>query len=239
MIAATTLPGLFSLASPNEARAGVPQTAACSGIEIMQTAAPVEKGQAASLKPPTRFIFTTATLLKNLALDETTAGKWPWKAAAVPPNTKLMAAFSGGPVSDAAAFKSLSFQVVNGTTVVDVSNILTAKAVDGIPTNAVRSFASSGELAGNFSPPFSLTYYLPYLLSYNAAPAGGSLQFGVTGTATLSATVSPLKSRPGHQAEKDNFSLADGTGSGAADGVAFILTGVTITASGTAIVDLN
>jgi hypothetical protein len=223
--------GLLGLADA-DVQSQVAQTASFSGSELIQTASPKVNGKTTSLKPPTKTALTTATLLADLATDETAAGQWPWAANTVPPNAKLIATFSGGAVSHSTAFNSLSFKVVSGTTAVEVSNIFSGNITGVVTSNAVSSFTYNTEAGGIFQPPFSLTYYLPYTLTYDGTAVGGTLQFGVTGTATLATVVSTPNAKTGLYSEKDTFSLADGTGSGISRGFPFVLTGVTITASG-------
>jgi hypothetical protein len=83
-------------------------------------------------------------------------------------------------------------------------------------------------------PPYAQTGYEMVTLTYNATFAG-SLYFTVTGLATVTTKTTAPSARTGEYVETDSFSLQDGTGQGQdTAGENIMLTGITITASGSA-----
>lgn len=224
LLAAAVVSGSFAA---NRAQAQANQTAVISGTELLQNgdpSAPRDNGTTTTLKAPTRLSISTATLLKDLAVDETAAANWFNATGKVPPNARLRVAFAG-----MADFSSLSFQVVSGTNVIDVNNILSAGPGGNSP---VVSFTYNDN-AGEGQAPFSQTQHGLYTITYDSTGMGGTTTFTVTGAATCTSSATKPNARTGLFTETDGFTLSSGVGDGAIGGVAFVLSGVTITASGT------
>ncbi len=216
------------LVSTSQVRAQVPQLALDSGIELLQGAT-IDKKGVTTVKAPARFSVSTATLLKDLAVDETLNGTWFNATAKVPANAKLVVNFPGP--SD---FSSLSYKVVSGTNAVDVSNVLSASPTG---TNQIASGAFT-DAGGPRVAPFNTTEYQQYTIIYDGRKVGGKLFFTVTGLAACSTKAAKPNAKTGKYVETDSFSLINGTGSGKdGEGTTFLLAGVTVTAIGSAIVN--
>jgi len=218
----------FSLLALAPAQAQVEQVVTDTGKELPQ--GPIDNNGVATVTQVAKpFTVSTKTLLGYLALDETFAGKWFAKYPnKVPPNAKLEIIFPFR-----ANFSGLSYRVVSGTNVVDVSNILSASVAG---TNQLQSGTHS-DAKGVSDGPFTYTVYQEFTISYDARPVGGKLWFQVTGLATCSATGGKANAKTGKFLETDTFSLIDGTGAGVdTTGTAFSLSGVTVSASGSGLV---
>jgi len=203
----------------------VPQTVSSSGTELRQGET-VNNGTTTIVKAAGRYSVSTKILLEDLAFDETFNGTWFAKFTnRVPANAKLEVTFAGP-----GDFSSLSCQVVSGANAVDVSNVLSA-APSG--SNDVHSSTALNANAADQAP-FTTTDYHQYTIAYDARGIGGTLHFIITGLAT-SSTIATKPNAKGFYTETDSFNLADGIGGGIdTTGTAFVLTGITFTASGSA-----
>ena len=110
---------LLSLSCFLPLHAQVEQVAVTTGKQLPQGATD-DNGTATITAPTKNSTLTSKTLLADLALDETAAGKWFTKYPnKVPPNAKLEVVFPFR-----SGFVGLSYRVISGTNIVDVSNII-------------------------------------------------------------------------------------------------------------------
>jgi hypothetical protein len=208
----------------------VAQTALVTGTELAQTAT-VNNGVNTKTKSPTVATITPRVLENDLAVAETQNQSWfAGESNYFPGSAKLVARFPG--VGD---FSSVSFSVVWGTNVVDVSNILSAAPSD--PTVVVASVYT--DAAGANQPPFTDETYEQYSIAYDTRPTGGVAHYVVTGMA-VSSMVTTKPNAKGIYSETDQFIFVDGTGSGVDEHTnTIVLSGVTLSARGTAKVNVN
>ncbi|MGD1086855.1 MAG: hypothetical protein ABSA47_19130 [Verrucomicrobiota bacterium] len=185
----------------------------------------VDNGTSTTTKAPTRTFLTTATLLKQLALDENSENQWT--------NTKF-------PANATLDYNGSGFAVYEGTNeLVDVSDILSY-------TTTGKNDISSGtytDANGAGMPPFSQSDYYLVTVVYDDSSSTGALVFSVTGLATVTAKATNPNAKTGKYTQSGSISLQDGTGEGtiiltsgpqAGTAAPFVLTGFTATASGSA-----
>jgi hypothetical protein len=199
---------LLWLCSTKLAEAQVAEVFSISGTVLTQGS-----GEAA----PVRSQFTTASLLKQLALDERIAGKWTNDV--FPAGSKLIY-YPGPSVYD---YYATGFQVVDrkDNNLLAVSNIL---SLTNFGSTSISNGTSAKQLA---------------TLNYDATPVGGTNKFFVSGLGTSNcvAQYGLLTQSSGGLSGPEiiigTFSLQDGTGEGVnADGFRFLLAGVTVTSRG-------
>jgi len=186
----------------------------------------VDNGTSTTTKAPTKTSITTATLLKQLALDENSEGNWT--------STKF-------PANAILDFNGSGFGVYEGTNeLVDVSDILSYSQTG----NNDISSGTYTDANGAGVPPFTQSDYYLVTVGYDDSSSTGALVFSVTGLATVSATATKPNAKTGNYTQSASFSLQDGTGEGtitpasgslAGTATPFVLTGFTVTASGSAI----
>jgi hypothetical protein len=155
--------------------------------------------------------LTTGSLLRQLALDEKSAGLW--NSRTFPVEARLLYVPGTG------------FQVVNGagSPLLNASNIVSLTMAG---SNSLNSMVDLGSGA------FKQTNWQMVSLTYDATAVGGSTKYTVTGLAIV-ATKDTKPNGGGFYTETQSFTLEHGTGEGVdADGTNILLTGVTITASG-------
>jgi len=212
------------------AGAQVAQTTLVTGTELAQTVT-VDNGVNTKTKSPTVATLTTRVLQNDLAVAETQNGSWfAGESNNFPGSAKLVARFPG--VGD---FSSVSFSVVWGTNVVDVSNVLSVAPSD--PTVVVAEVYT--DAAGANQPPFTDVSYEQYALTYDTRPTGGVSHYVVTGMAAASqVTTKPTKK--GIYSETDSFIFVNGTGGGMDEHTnRIVLSGITMSARGTARLNVN
>ena len=212
------------------AGAQVAQTALVTGTELAQTAT-VDNGATTKTKSPTVATITPRVLQNDLAVAETQNGTWfAGESNKFPGNAKLVAKFPG--VGD---FSGVSFSVMWGTNVVDVSNILSASPTD--PTVVLAGVFT--DAAGANQPPFTDVKYEPYALAYDTRPTGGVAHYVVTGLAASSVQTTKPNAK-GFYNETDSFIFVNGTGAGVDEHTnTIVLSGVTMSARGTARLNVN
>jgi hypothetical protein len=217
LLTSATVAGLW-LAAPGSLKAQVLQTVSISGTMLAQ-GTNTDNNTTSTTKAPTRTPITTASVLKQLALDEYAAGNYPYPNTKFPPGAKLKYLADTG------------FQVDNGTNeLVDVSDILSLEVSGTYDINA----GSYSDANGQGMPPSSQTDYQLVTVTYDSTAVGGTTKYTVTGLAT-STTRTTNPSAKGNYSETASFSLQSGTGEGInAAGVNIVITGFTITASGSA-----
>jgi hypothetical protein len=215
LLTTATVAGLW-LAAPGMLKAQVLQTVSISGTMLAQ-GTNTDNNTTTTTKAPTRTTITTASVLKQLALDENAAGNYG--STKFPPGAKLKYLAGTG------------FQVDNGTNeLVDVSDILSLE-VNGLNDISAGSYSDAN---GQGMPPSSQTDYQLVTITYDATSLGGTTKYFVTGLAT-STTRTTNPSAKGNYSETDSFSFQSGTGEGInAAGASIVITGFTISASGSA-----
>jgi len=123
---------------------------------------------------------------------------------------------------------------------VDVSDILSYSQTG----NNDISSGTYTDANGAGVPPFTQSDYYLVTVGYDDSSSTGALVFSVTGLATVSATATKPNAKTGNYTQSASFSLQDGTGEGtitpasgslAGTAIPFVLTGFTVTASGSAI----
>jgi hypothetical protein len=192
------------------------QSVSITGTELAQ-GAQSNNGKTTTTAAPLKTTITTADVLEYLAKDENTAGTYG--ATTFPTGAKLLYTANSG------------FEVVDkhNNVLVNAANILSVVTAG---QNEITSGAF-GDTTGSATPPFTQTDVRLVTLTYDATSVGGTTKFSVTGTGT-SETATAKPSAKGKYTDTDSFSLQDGTGEGVnGAGVNIILTGFTVTASGT------
>jgi hypothetical protein len=187
-----------------------------SGTMYEQSTNTTDNNLTTATKAPTKISLTTATLLKQLALDE--YSEQNWTASNFPANASLV-------------FNGTGFEVDQGTNqLVDVSDILTW-TVSGHNDVSTSSFSDAN---GQGSPPYAQTDYFLATVVYNGSNFTGALNFSVTGLATVTGKATNPNSRTGNFTQSASLSLQDGTGEGTitTNYTPFVLTGFTISAGG-------
>jgi hypothetical protein len=113
---------------------------------------------------------------------------------------------------------------------VDVSDVLTWNVTG---QNDISS-GSYSIVGGPGSPPYSQTDYYLVTVQYNDSDSTGALNFSVTGLATVTGKATNPNSKSGNYTQSATISFQDGTGEGTitTNSTPFVLTGFTITASG-------
>lgn len=202
--------------------AQVPQTIVLlTGTELRQNET-VDKNGVTTIKAPTRLLFSAATLLEDLAKDETTNGTWFAKFDnKVPAGAKLKVMYAGD-------LTNIIFEVVHGDDVVGVSNILSAAPADA------NYIADVGfiDATGTDEPPYYSIIFRRYTITYDARPVADTLHFTVTGMATAD-LLSGKPNAKGIYTEGEAFALGYGSGGGVdSTGTPFLLESVNIAATG-------
>jgi hypothetical protein len=173
-------------------------------------------GSGSRINAPVRKSLTVGSILRQLALDEKSAGLW---ASDSFPEAARLHYVSG-----------TGFQVVNGAgnPLLNASNILTLTIAS---SNVFESALQSASGA------YDQTNWQLMALTYNATNFGGSSLYTVFGFATV-ATKAAKPNKDGYYTETQWFSLQNGSGEGIdADGNNILLTGVTLTAKGTGVLN--
>jgi hypothetical protein len=171
-----------------------------------------------TIKAPAKTAVTTATLLKQLATDEASAGNL--SSATLPKGAVLN-------------FNGSGFEIDVGTNMlVDVSDIITW-TVSGQNDISAGSYLDAN---GQGTPPYSQTDYYLVTVAYDDTSSTGALKFTVTGLATVTGKATNPNTKTGNYTQSGTVSLANGTGEGSNASGNFVLTGVTMTASGSATV---
>jgi hypothetical protein len=209
----TALAGL-ALAAPGTLHAQVLLKVTMSATMYQQNTNTSDNGTTTTTKPPAKSSLTTASLLKDLALFEQSEGNWT--------NPTF-------PASAALVFNGSGFQINEGTNeLVDVSDAL-SYSQSGQNDISTGSYLDAN---GQGSAPYNQTDYYLVTVTYT----GSAFSFTVTGLATVTGKATNPNTKTGNYTQSDSFSLQDGTGEGAftSSGVPFVLTGFTVTGSGSA-----
>jgi hypothetical protein len=184
---------------------------------IMTQGVTVDDGAVTRL--PAKSTLTTASILKQLASDEKAGGLWTNDT--FPAGAKLNY-FTGESSPYYPQFATpAEFQVVDrhNNLLLVVTNILT---LTNVGTNGI-DYGSATETTVQLAT-----------LTYDATSVGRTNKYTVTGLGT-STTSNTAANFYGEFTQTDTFSLQNGTGEGVnANGVSIVLTGVTITESGSA-----
>ena len=125
-------------------------------------------------------------------------------------------------------FDSVSLEIVSGTNSISVANVFSIS----MGGSNDFSFAKFSKADTNF-PPFVATNYHLCTIAYDATAIGGTLHFVVSGLATSWSVASHPDGQDSVFTQRDGFRLTGGIGEGEdRDGIPFLLTGATMTASG-------
>jgi hypothetical protein len=140
------------------------QTVSITGTELSE-GAPKDNGKTTTTAVPTKTMITTASVLKDLATDENTAGKYA--STTFPAGAKLLYTANTG------------FQVVDkhNNQLVNVANILTLQTAG----QHVITSGTFADATGSATPPFTQTDVQLLTLTYDATGVGGMMKFSVTG----------------------------------------------------------
>jgi hypothetical protein len=167
-----------------------------------------------TIKSPSKPSITTASLLKQLIADEYAEGNL---SSTTLPGAKL-------------DFNGTGFEIDQGANeAVDVSDILTWD-VSGQNDISAGNYSDAN---GQGTPPYSQTDYYLVTVTYNSPSSSTSpLTFTVTGLATVTGKTTNPNGKTGNYTQSGSISFSDGTGEGTNPNGSFVLTGVTMTASG-------
>jgi hypothetical protein len=212
----------LSLAVPGTLLAQVLEKVTISAT-VYEQGATSDNGITTTTSAPTKSssLISTASLLKDLAVDEFTEGNW--ETNKFPAAAKL-------------DYNGTGFEVDEGTNeLVDVSDIFSLTVTGQNDINA----GSSLDANGLGMPPFTQTDYEIVTLAYDSSSGSTGLNFAVTGLGTFTGKTTNPSVRTGAYTQSASFSLQDGTGEGSlmdslGTTVDFVLTGLTVTASGSA-----
>jgi hypothetical protein len=213
LLMSTTVTGLW-LALPGILQAQLEKVTITA--TIYEQGAQSDNGHTTTISPPTKHPVTTVNFLEQLAKDEAAEGRW-----------------GGGhfPAGAQLVYNGSGFEIAQGTNeLVDVSDILTV-AFNG--QNDVTN-GSYLDAKGSGTAPFTSSNYKLVTLAYDDSSSTGELTFSVTGLGILTATATTPNARTGSFKQSETFSLQDGTGEGTLTGTPFVVTGFTLTASGSA-----
>jgi hypothetical protein len=203
------------MAVPGTLRAQVLEKMSISATIYLQGTTSDKKGVTTTAGPAKQSV-STVNLLESLAKDENAEGNYPETRF---PSTATLYYYGDG------------FEVDEGTTVlVDVSDILTL-TITG--QNDITN-GNYTEVNGPGTPPYTQTAYQIVTLAYVSTTGASGLGFTVTGLGELTQTAGTPNAKTGKFTQTDSVSLQDGTGEGTLDGVEFVITGFTVTASGSA-----
>jgi hypothetical protein len=212
-----TMAGLW-MALPETLRAQeVLEKVSFSATVYEQNTNEVSTATTTTTKAPIKESVSTANLLKQLAEDEAFEGNLA--SATLPSGAVLNFNTSSG-----------GFEIDKGTNViVDVSDILTW-TVSGQNDITSGSYSTNG--AG--MAPYNQTDYYLVTLAYNDSSATGVLTFSLTGLATVVQKATNPNVRTGNYTQSYSISFQDGTGEGMNQNGPLVVTGATLTASGSA-----
>ncbi len=181
---------------------------------VIEQGATKDNGTTTTTKAPTKVSWITTTLLKQLAADEFAEGKL--LSATLPAGAKL-------------DFNGTGFEIDQGSKeLVDVSDILTWTVSGQKDISGAGTYLDA---KGQGIPPFNQTDHYLVTVAYNGSNSTGALTFTVTGLATVMGKAANPNPNTGYTLS-GTVSLADGTGAGVNANGQFILTGFTISASG-------
>ncbi len=203
------------LAVPGTLHAQASEKMSISATIYLQGATSDKKGVTTSAGP-TKQSVSTVNLLESLAKDENAEGNYP--------NTKF-------PSTAALYYYGGGFEVDEGTNVlVDVSDILT------LTTTGQNDITNGNytDVKGPGTPPYTQTAYQIVMLAYASSTGASGLGFTVTGLGEFTQKAGTPNAKTGKFTQSDSFNLQDGTGEGSLEGVEFVITGFTVTASGSA-----
>jgi len=204
-----------------QAQTTVLEKVSVSGTIFVQGAStdlPVSNPTTSTTKAPSKSPVSTAILLKQLCKDEFSEGNGSLTSANVPTGAALY-------------FNGTGFEIDKGTNqIVDVSDIITVSA-SGQNDISAGSFSDAN---GQGSPPFTQTDYQLYTVTYDDSSSTGDLQFTVTGLGTVTGKATNPNAKSGKFTQSSSFSLTGGTGEGVSANGNFVVSGFTITASGSA-----
>jgi hypothetical protein len=170
-------------------------------------------------KPPVKFSITTGKLLEQLVADEFSYGNRQFTSAVVPRGAVLN-------------FNGSGFEIDQGTNqLADVSaDGILAWSVSGQNDINTGSFLNAN---GQGTPPYNQTDYYLATVTYASPPSSfNSLFFTLTGLATVTGRATNPIARTGNYTLFGSVSFSDGTGEGENPDGPFVLTGFTMTASG-------
>lgn len=186
---------------------------------IYEQGATNDNSTTTTIKAPTKVSVTTASLLKQLVIDEASEGNLP--------STTL-------PKGAALYFNGSGFEIDQGTNqLADVSDILTY-TVSG--QNDVTS-GSFLDATGAGTAPYSQSDMQLVTIAYDDSSSTGALTFSATGLATITGKATTPNAKSGKYTISGGLSLADGTGEGMNAVGPFVITGLTLTASGSTAAD--
>jgi hypothetical protein len=220
LLRSTTVAGLW-LALPGTLQAQLEKVTITT--TIYEQGAISDNGHTTKISPPAKRSVTTVNFLEQLAKDEFAEGNW-----------------GGGhfPAGAQLVYNGSGFEIDQGTNkLVDVSDILTVAfngqndITNGSYLDAIST--TKGTTGGPTWAPYSATDYKLVTVTYDDSSSTGELTFAVTGLGILSATA-PNPGKTGSFKQSKTFSLQDGTGEGTLNGTHFVVTGFTLTASGSA-----
>jgi hypothetical protein len=196
------------LAVPGTLRAqDVLEKMSISATTYDQSTNSTDNGTTSTTKAPSKGSITTATLLKDLELVEGTT--FPSGATLV--------------------FNGDGFEVDKGTNFsLDVSDALTY-TISGQNDISTGSFSDAN---GPESAPFTQTDYYLVTVAYT----GANYTFTVTGLATVTGKATAPNGKTGNYTQSGTIAVQDGTGEGtvtiSGNSVPFVMTGFTMSASG-------
>jgi hypothetical protein len=213
------LAGLASLgaliSSTESASAQLLEKVSISATAYEQGAAS-DNNTVTTTKAPAKVAISTATILKQLATDEFSEGRL--NSANLPASAKL-------------DFNGTGFEIDQGTNeLVDVSDIMTWSAAGSVDITSGNFLDASGQGI----PPFTQTDSFLAAVIYRNTNAAAALNFSVTGLATVTQKATTPNARTGSFVQSGSMTLADGTGEGTNASGPIILSGFTISATGSA-----
>jgi hypothetical protein len=181
-----------------------------------------------------KVAFSLTTLKQGNSTTNRTTVKTATPAKKVETQTSLLSTLAQDasttfPPGSALYFNGTGFEVdKGGAQIADVSSILTVSI--GAPVLTAGNYSVSN---GPAAQPYSETDYELITVAYNGSISG--LSFSVTGVGSVTTTVPAANPHNNKFKQSGALSMQDGTGSGVTtEGSPFLLTGFTITASGSA-----
>jgi hypothetical protein len=179
-----------------------------------------DNGTSSNTANPTKFSITTASLLAQLVADEYSYGNKNFTSARVPAGAVLK-------------FYGTGFEIDQGTSqLADVSadGFLSWSATSGQNDINAGTFLDSG---GQTTPPYNQVNYSLATLTYTSPPPSSNPLFlTVTGLATITTKATTPNHTTGKYTLSASVNFSDGTGEGDNVKGAFVVTGFTMTGSG-------
>ncbi len=178
-----------------------------------------DNGTTTTIKGPSKSSITTEMLLKQLVQDEFANGNASFTSATVPKGAVLN-------------FNGSGFEIdQGGNQLADVSgdSILTW-TISGQNDISTGSYSDNN---GQGTPPYSQTDYYLVTIEYNSPSNSPSpLAFTVTGLAAVAGKSTNPNVTTGNYTQTGSVSFSNGTGEGTNPNGPLVVTGVTLTGSG-------